>query len=86
MNKTNIEWCDYTFNPVRDISTTGVSMIDLLYCIRLKHSEDMPLKRPRKNCAFKNSDECTWHPATLKYIQENNIPWTFSTRFRCVIK
>ena len=49
------------------------------------HSEDMPLKHPRKNCAFKNGDECTWHPATLRYVQENNIPWDMSTKFRCVL-
>jgi len=58
---------------------------DLLYCIRLKHSEDMPLKRPRKNCAFRRGDECMWHPATLRYIKENNINWDMSTQFRCVL-
>jgi len=60
-------------------------MEDLMYCIRLKHSEDMPLKRPRKNCAFKSGEECTWHPATLKYVQENNIPYNMNTKFKCVL-
>ena len=61
-------------------------LIKLKYCIRLKHSEDMPLKRPRKNCAFRDGDECSFHPATLRYCEANGIGISLKrTRFRCVL-
>lgn len=61
-------------------------LIELNYCIRLKHSEDMPLKRPRKNCAFRDGDECSFHPATLRYCEANGIGISLKrTRFRCVL-
>lgn len=58
---------------------------DLKYCIRTKHSRDMPLKNPRKNCAFRRGDECTWHPATLEYCKENGIDTDYGIRFKCVL-
>lgn len=62
-----------------------IDLTDLKYCIRTKHSSDMPLKRPRKNCAFKRGDECVWHPATLRYCEANGIDVEYATRFRCVL-
>lgn len=76
-------------------------LTDLKYCIRLKHSEDMPLKKPRKNCAFKGSqwlklfpeighlpEECVFHPAHLRYCKKNNISrdeFAGFPVFRCVL-
>ena len=62
-----------------------VNLTSLNYCIRTKHSQDMPLKHPRKNCAFLRGDECVWHPATAKYCKENDIDITYPLRFRCVL-
>lgn len=78
-----------------------VELTDLKYCVRLKHSKDMPLKKPRKNCAFKGSqwlkrfpkiwhlpEECVFHPAHLRYCKDNDIDIkqeNFNIRFRCVL-
>ncbi len=60
----------------------------LKYCPRTKHSEDMPLKRPRENCHCKgsswirrypksadgrNPDECGFYPMHIRYMEANNI-------------
>ena len=64
-----------------------IKLTDLKYCVRLRHSKDMPLKKPRKNCAFKEGDECSWHPAHLRYCEENDIDlkMNFGIRFRCIL-
>ncbi len=63
-------------------------LTELNYCPRTKHSEDMPLKRPRRNCHCKSSswirrypksvdrknpDECRFYPMHLRYMEANNI-------------
>ena len=62
-----------------------ICFTDLKYCIRTLHSLDMPLMRPRKNCAFRRGDECVWHPATIRYCEANNIDTDYGIRFRCVL-
>lgn len=73
--------------------------IKLKYCVRTKHSDDMPLKFPRKNCAFRGSgkfnsehltcepNECIFHPAHIKYCEENDIKLSnnFGVKFICVL-
>ena len=72
--------------------------VKLKYCVRIKHSEDMPLQKPRLNCAFRGSskwnsenlmgkpDDCKFHPAHIRYCEENNIDLnTFGVNFKCVI-
>lgn len=74
----------------------------LKYCPRLKHSDDMPLKSPRKNCAFKGSTwikrdtvsdrrdarECEFYPAHIRYCKANGIDLRtdFGIRFMCVLE
>lgn len=70
---------------VNIIRPTQTKLTPLKYCIRTKHSPDMPLRSPRKNCAFRRDDECTWHPATVRYCSENSIDTTYTVRFRCVL-
>lgn len=76
-------------------------LTELKYCPRTKHSEDMPLKRQRKNCHCKSSswirrhqkswdrrnpDECEFYPMHLRYMEANNIKLdNFGIRFRCVL-
>ena len=76
--------------------------IELKYCVRVKHSKDMPLNKPRLNCAFRGSsefnskhlicepDDCTFHSAHIKYCKANGIdlndPKNFGINFKCVIK
>lgn len=62
-----------------------IGLTKLKYCIRTKHSLDMPLKSPRKNCAFRRGDECVWHPATMSYCKANDIDMAYAVRFRCVL-
>ena len=62
-----------------------IKLTPLKYCIRTKHSPDMPLKSPRKNCAFRRGDECVWHPATIRYCMENDIDMAYAIRFGCVL-
>ena len=71
----------------------------LKYCVRMVHSEDMPLVNPRKNCAFRGSspynskhlmsepDDCNFHPAHIRYCEANNIDLSknFGIIFKCVI-
>lgn len=59
---------------------------ELKYCIRTKHSKDMPLKQPRMNCAFLEGKECSIHPAHIDYLEANNLgnDWT-AIKFRCVL-
>ena len=75
-----------------------MNKIKLKYCVRMKHSEDMPLKRPRLNCAFRGSsewnsknlncepNECIFHPAHIRYCEANGIDLSkFDVKFICVI-
>lgn len=62
-----------------------IKLTPLKYCIRTKHSPDMPLNFPRKNCAFRRGDECVWHPSTLKYCEANDIDVDYGIRFMCVL-
>ncbi len=63
-------------------------LTELKYCPRIKHSEDMPLKKPRKNCRCKNSswirrypkswdrrnpNECIFYPMHIRYMKANDI-------------
>jgi len=72
--------------------------IKLKYCVRTKHSEDMSLKYPRRNCAFRGSspynskhlmgesNECKFHPAHIRYCEENDIDLSnFNVKFICVL-
>lgn len=59
---------------------------ELKYCIRTKHSIDMPLKRPRMNCAFLEGKKCSVHPAHIDYLEANDMgnDWT-TFNFRCIL-
>ena len=73
--------------------------VKLKYCVRMRHSEDMPLQKPRLNCAFRGSskwnrenltcvpDDCIFHPAHIKYCAENdiNLRKNFDINFKCVL-
>jgi len=63
-------------------------LTQLKYCPRTKHSDGMPLKKPRKNCHCKSSswirrypktwdrrnpDECIFYPMHLQYMEANHI-------------
>lgn len=69
------------------METEFTKLKELKYCIRTKHSKDMPLKQPRMNCAFLEGKECCPNPSEiLDYLEANNLGNDF-TRFnsRCVL-
>jgi hypothetical protein len=67
---------------------------ELKYCVRTKHSPDMPLQHPRMNCSFLEEKECSFHPAHIRYLEANSMKrlWNyyrhntgFLLKFRCVL-
>mgnify|MGYP003395960290 CR=1 FL=1 len=60
MNKTKIEWCDYTANPVRGVCRHGCA-----YC----YSNAIHRR-------FKTGGDVTFHPEVLQAIRAHKIPAT----------
>jgi len=68
------------------METDFTKLKELKYCIRTKHSKDMPLKQPRMNCAFLEGKKCSFHPAHIDYLEANNMMNSRSfLKFRCVL-
>ena len=93
MNREDgIDTCPYSNNPPQVfINGKGAHEKDevkLKYCVRTKHSIDMPLKHPRKNCSFKEGRICSYHPCHIRYNEENGIKTfiDFATIYICVLE